>query len=146
MRTPKDRLHRVLVIGATPAGIAATNKLGEMGIPVTLVDHDPDLNEKLAAEEYRLSSGLTLNYALRPGLLRVLRNPRIRCVIPGRVTALKHTPQGFSARLKTHETFIDADRCTLCGRCTEACPVTRSDGSKPIHHNVAAAFQDVPHR
>jgi heterodisulfide reductase subunit A-like polyferredoxin len=27
----------VIVLGATPEGIAATNKLGELGVPVTLV-------------------------------------------------------------------------------------------------------------
>ncbi|NLI31891.1 MAG: hypothetical protein GX422_03780, partial [Deltaproteobacteria bacterium] len=107
MGSRKDRLHRVLVIGATPAGIAATNKLGEMGIPVTLVDCDPDLNSKLSREEWRLESGLTFNYALRPGLLRILRNPGIRCVIPGEITALKHTRQGFSAHIRNTETFVD---------------------------------------
>ena len=61
MSNPKDRLYRVLVIGATPAGIAATNKLGEIGVPVTLVDPDPDLNQKLSREEWRLSSGVPLN-------------------------------------------------------------------------------------
>ena len=100
MRNPKDRLYRVLVIGATPAGIAATNKLGEIGIPVTLVDSDPDLNRKLSREEWRLSSGVPLNYAHRPGLLRILRNPRIRCIIPGSIRSLKHTPQGFCAHIK----------------------------------------------
>ena len=88
MKTPKERLYRVLVLGATPAGIAATNKLGELGIPVTLVDPDSDLNEKLAREEWRLSSGMTLNYALRPGLLRILRNGNIRTVSPGGVQSL----------------------------------------------------------
>lgn len=132
MGSRKDRLHRVLVIGATPAGIAATNKLGEMGIPVTLVDCDPDLNSKLSREEWRLESGLTFNYALRPGLLRILRNPGIRCVIPGEITALKHTRQGFSAHIRNTETFVDGDRCILCGRCVEVCPASRPDGSKPI--------------
>ena len=121
MRNPKDRLYRVLVIGATPAGIAATNKLGEIGVPVTLVDAEPDLNQKLSREEWRLSSGVPLNYAHRPGLLRVLRNPHIRCVFPGRISSLKHTPQGFCAHIKSPAAFIDPDRCTLCGRCVDVC-------------------------
>ena len=116
----------------------------ELGVPVTLVDSSPDLNEKLSNEEFRLSSGLTLNYALRPGLLRILRNPRIRCVMPGQVMALKHSPQGFSARLKGCEPFVDAEKCTLCGRCAEVCPVSRPDGSKPIQYNGRRSLPGRP--
>jgi len=144
MKAPKERLHRVLVIGANPAGISATNKLGEMGIPVTLVDPHPDLNQKLTNEEWRLSSGLTLNYALRPGLLRIMRNPRIKCLLPGEVSSIKHTPQGFAIRLKNLQTFVDADRCTLCGRCADECPVSTHDGSKPIKYNGRMSIPGRP--
>lgn len=133
MKTPKDRLQRVLVIGATPAGLAAANKLGEMGVPVTLVDRDADLDAKLNREEWCFASGVSANYALRPGLIRLLRNPRIKSVLPGEITSLKHTPQGFSAHIKTTPVFVDPDRCTLCGRCADICPSRGPDGSKPIH-------------
>ena len=56
MKRPKDRLNRVIVIGATPSGIAATNKLGELGIPVTLIDSELDLDEKLNRSEYTLAT------------------------------------------------------------------------------------------
>jgi len=144
MRTPKDRLHRVLVVGANPAGIAATNKLGEMGIPVTLVDPDPDLDEKLANEEWRLTSGLTLNYALRPGLIRILRNPRIKSFIPGEVSSIKHTPQGFAVRLKSPATYVDVEKCTLCGRCAEECPVGNSNIAKAIHYGSRRSLPGRP--
>jgi len=132
MKPQKDRLYRALVIGATPSGIAATNKLGEMGVPVTLVDADSDLNQKLAREDWRLSSGVLFHYAQRPGLLRILRNPRIHCIFPGTVRSLKHTPQGFCARIDSPATYIDPDRCTLCGRCIEACPAISPEGIKPL--------------
>ncbi|MDY6970740.1 MAG: FAD-dependent oxidoreductase [Thermodesulfobacteriota bacterium] len=144
MKRRKDRLHRVLVIGATPAGIAATNKLGELGIPVTLVDTDPDLDSKLSREEWRLDSGLCLNFAHRPGLIRILRNPFIRCILPAKVTSLTHTPQGFRARVKTMRTFVDPDRCTLCGRCAEICPATTLDGEPPILFNGRMSLPGRP--
>lgn len=144
MKTPKDRLRRVLVIGANPAGITATNKLGEMGIAVTLVDPDPDVNNKLSNEEWRLSSGLTLNYALRPGLLRILRNPGIKCFLPGEIDSIKHTAQGFAVRLKHWQTFVDADRCILCGRCAEECPVSGPNGSKPIQYHGRRSLPGRP--
>ena len=100
MKRPKDRLHRVIVIGATPAGIAAANKLGELGIPVTLVDSEPDLDVKLGRDVWKLESGVGLNFAHRPGLIRILRNPQIQCVLPAQVIGIKHSPQGFRVNMK----------------------------------------------
>jgi len=144
MTRPKDRLHRVIVIGATPAGIAATSKLGELGIPVILVDPDPDLDQKLAHEEWRLPSGVPLNFAYRTGLLRILRNPGIRCVLPARVISLKHTPQGFRAKIRISQTYIDPEKCVLCGRCIDACPVSLPDGGKPIRFSGRRAIPGRP--
>jgi NADPH-dependent glutamate synthase beta subunit-like oxidoreductase/NAD-dependent dihydropyrimidine dehydrogenase PreA subunit len=127
MKREKERLQRVLVIGATPAGIAAVNKLGELGIPVTLVDRDRDLDARLAADVWRLPSGTPLNHAHRPGLLRILRNPGIKSLLPARVASIKHSHQGFRVDIQTDPTFVDADLCILCGRCVKACPVTCDD-------------------
>ena len=132
MTREKERLKRVIVLGATPEGIAATNKLGELGVPVTLVDPAPDLDVKLAAERYRMQSGLTFNFAHRPGLIRILRNSRIRTLLPARVATIKHTPQGFSVRVAKDQTYVDPSRCVLCGRCVEICPLTGSDSAKAI--------------
>ncbi|MBW1988772.1 MAG: FAD-dependent oxidoreductase [Deltaproteobacteria bacterium] len=132
MKRPKDRLHRVLVVGATPSGVAAANKLGELGIPVTLVDPQPDLNAKLSAETFRFESGLPFNYAHRSGLIRLLRNPNVRIFAPGRITSLKHSSQGFSARVAADPVYVDASRCVLCGKCIQQCPVTTPEGKKPL--------------
>ncbi|MFC1866611.1 4Fe-4S binding protein, partial [Thermodesulfobacteriota bacterium] len=144
MKRHKDRLHKVIVIGATPAGVAATNKLGELGIPVTLVDIDPDLDKKFSREEWRLATGVSMNFVHRPGLLRLLRNPLIRTILPARITSLRHTPQGFRARVKRLQTFIDAELCTMCGRCAESCPGTTPDGKKPIQFNGRASLPGRP--
>ncbi len=135
MKREKERLHRVVVIGATPEGIAATNKLGELGIPVTLIDSSADLDEKLASETYRLSSGLPFNYAHRPGLIRIMRNTSIRTLLPATINSIKHTPQGFRVRLEKEQTFVNEERCTLCGKCLEKCPVEMDQGGKAMRSN-----------
>jgi NADPH-dependent glutamate synthase beta subunit-like oxidoreductase/NAD-dependent dihydropyrimidine dehydrogenase PreA subunit len=144
MKHPKDRLHKVIVIGATPAGVAATNKLGELGIPVTLVETEPNLDQKLSRDEWRLPSGVSFNYAHRSGLLRMLRNPLAHCILPAHISSLKHTPQGFRARVKGLEPFIDQDRCTLCARCANICPVTTLDGGKPIRFYARRSLPGRP--
>jgi heterodisulfide reductase subunit A-like polyferredoxin len=132
MKRPKERLHKVIVIGATPSGIAATNKLGELGIPVTLLDKDADLDKKLSREEWRLKNGISLNYAHRPGIMRILRNPGIKCLLPVHINSIKHNQQGFSVGLTQDQTFVDQQQCILCGRCLEVCPVSDNHGEKAI--------------
>jgi heterodisulfide reductase subunit A-like polyferredoxin len=144
MKRPKDRLHRVIVIGATPAGIAATNKLGEIGIPVTLIDTHNDLDHTLSLDQWRLDSGVTFNYAHRPGLIRILRNPSIQCIMPAEVKSVKHNAQGFTVRVKKIPSYVDPDRCTLCGRCSEVCPVTTPDGFKAIRLNSRMGLPGRP--
>jgi len=144
MKRPKDRLHRVLVIGATPAGIAATNKLGELGIPVTLIDSDPDLDKKLSRDEWRLISGVALNHAYRPGLIRILRNPDIKCILPAEITSLRHSPQGFRVGMKQDRTFVDVQKCILCGQCVDVCPVSTFDGEKAIRVNSRQSLPGRP--
>ena len=135
MKHLKDRLRKVIVIGATPAGISAASKLGELGIPVTLVDSDFDLDKKLSNNKYKLKSGLPLNHAHRPSLIRILRNPDIRTVLPVEITSIKHSPQGFRLRMNQMQTFVNPDRCILCGRCVDICPVSTKEGAKAISFN-----------
>ncbi|MBW1983304.1 MAG: FAD-dependent oxidoreductase [Deltaproteobacteria bacterium] len=144
MKRPKDRLNRVIVIGATPSGIAATNKLGELGIPVTLIDSEPDLDKKLNRSEWCLESGVPLNYAHRPGLIRILRNPQINCVMPVDIKSIKHNPQGFRVRMKQIPSFINSKQCIQCGRCVEVCPVETLDAKKPIVMNSRQSLPGKP--
>ncbi len=144
MKDPRERLQKVCIIGATPAGIAAANKLGEMGIPVTLIDQAADLNEKLASQAWKMDSGVGFNYAMRPGLLRILRNPRTRLILPAGVKSIKHTPQGFSIRYTKAPTYIDAEKCTLCGLCSEACPAIGPDGKKALKYGGRHALPGRP--
>ncbi len=132
MKQPKNRLHSVLIAGATPAGIAAANKLGELGIPITLVDKAADLDGKLNSDAFRLESGVPFNYAHRPGLIRILRNANIRCVLPAVIQSAKHSSQGFRVQIERRATYVDPARCTLCGRCETACPVCAGGNGRPI--------------
>ncbi len=144
MTRQKERLHKVIVIGATPEGIAATNKLGELGIPVTLIESEPDLDKKLAADEYRTGADLPFNYAHRPGLIRIMRNSGIRSILPATINSIKHTQQGFRVRVDQEQTFIDPERCTLCGKCADLCPVDLPETGKAMRFYARTSLPGRP--
>ncbi|MDA3894805.1 MAG: FAD-dependent oxidoreductase [Desulfobacteraceae bacterium] len=143
MKRAKERLHKVVVIGATPAGIAATNKLGELGIPVTLVDTETDMDRKLSEDVLRLKSGVAFNHAHRPGLIRILRNPSIKCILPAHISSIRHSHQGFRVGITRDQTFVDPEKCILCGRCIEVCPVQDCSADNAITIN---SRQSLPGR
>ena len=132
MKNNKKRLYSVLIAGATPAGVAAANKLGELGVPITLVDRSINLDEKLGADAYRLDSGVPFGLAHRPGLIRILRNNNIRLVMPAAIDSARHSQQGFRVQVHRDPTYVDPKRCTLCGKCVAACPLTGRNGRQPI--------------
>lgn len=140
MKNPKKRLYSVLIAGATPAGVAAANKLGEMGVPTTLVDSAADLDQKLAAGAYRLDSGVLFNYAHRPGLIRILRNANIRLIMPASIESARHSQQGFRVQINCPPAYVDPHRCTLCCRCVETCPACGTQGIDPIVINSRMAL------
>jgi len=143
MKRAKERLHKVVVIGATPSGITATNKLGELGIPVTLVDTETDMDRKLSEDALRLKSGVAFNHAHRPGLIRILRNPAIKCILPAHISSIKHSHQGFRVGITRDQTFVDPEKCILCGRCIEVCPVQDCSADNAISIN---SRQSLPGR
>ncbi len=144
MKRRKDRLQRVIIIGATPSGVAAADRLVRLGIQVILVDSTFDIDQKLSQEKWNLKSGLPLNYAYRPRMIRTMRNKAFKGMLPAEIISIKHNSQGFRARIKKLQTFIDTQRCILCGRCVEACPVFLPEDGKAIKMNSRRSLPGGP--
>ncbi len=144
MKHRKDRLQRVIIIGATPSGVAAAGRLVKLGIQVILIDSAFDLDHKLSHEKWNLKSGLPLNYAYRPRMIRTIRSKSFKCILPAEILSIKHNSQGFRARIKKLQTFIDPEKCILCGRCVEACPAFLPEDGKAITLNSRRSLPGGP--
>ena len=79
-------------------------------------------------KEWLLPSGAPFNFVHRPGLLRILRNTDIRCILPARVTGIKHSPQGFRIRIQQPANLCGSRPvCLVRPLCAEVCPVRTPD-------------------
>jgi heterodisulfide reductase subunit A-like polyferredoxin len=43
--------------------------------------------------------------------------------MPAAIRSAKHSQQGFRVQIEMQPTYVDPQRCTLCGQCVAACPV-----------------------
>ncbi|MCL2341288.1 MAG: FAD-dependent oxidoreductase, partial [Proteobacteria bacterium] len=80
----------------------------------------------------------------RPGLIRLIRNSSIRTLLPAAITSIKHTSQGFSVRIDQEQTFIDPNRCTLCGKCVDVCPVEHPDQGRALRYHARTSLPGRP--
>jgi heterodisulfide reductase subunit A len=121
--------NTVLVIGSGPAGMAAALTLAHLGRPVILVERNhavggffPLLDRTFPTD----SCGVCFLSPTPPARCPIHEcslHEGIRLLTGASVEALEGVAGDFTARVSLAPRHIDPERCTLCGRCLEVCPV-----------------------
>jgi len=118
------RKEAILVIGGGPAGIQASLDLASQGFKVYLVESSPTIGG-LASLLHRTFSINECNCAIcvkssKP--LEVYENPNIELLTYCEISDVKRYPWGFKVKIIKKPKYINYDRCTNCGLCSEKCP------------------------
>jgi len=105
----------VLLIGSNQAALTAALNLADAGVRVHLVERAPFLGQG--------SSSLA-----QPGLtslmLQVVKHPNVVVYTGAQITSLTRETDGRRATILCRARYVDLGRCTACGDCVQACPVT----------------------
>ena len=98
------------------AGLQAALDLADSGIAVHLIETTPFLG----------SQGATTvpAHLLNARLLEVAKHPRVTVWTNTRLDRLDGGADRWRVELRQHPRYVDLSRCTACGDCIDACPVT----------------------
>lgn len=134
-----DSRPSALIIGGGPTSARAALRLAKNDVEVTL----------LTAED-QLTPGSPAGV---PPLLEATRHPRIHVLVGATVEAARMaerarrgTATGWRVTVDQAPRFVDAERCTACGACVEACPVTLPDPRGGLQPCDAVALGSGNHR
>jgi NADPH-dependent glutamate synthase beta subunit-like oxidoreductase len=105
-----------LIVGGSPAGLQAALDLADAGTEVNLVEASPFLGKN--------ADGALPPHLVNTRMLELTRHPNIRIWTNTRVNLLEDETGSLRVELQQHPRFVDLARCTGCGDCIEACPVT----------------------
>jgi len=125
--------NRALVVGAGVAGASAAIDLAEMGYQVYLVDkadiiggHMAQLGKTFPVFEcsncpQQIHCPRFSCVATRIGAVAV--HPKIRLLTNSEVKKVEGVIGSYKAEVLTKPRFVDEEKCTSCGECSEVCPV-----------------------
>jgi len=114
---------RVLVIGGGIAGITASIDLADGGYEVILVERQPSVGGKLLQLSQTFPHLDDSRCILGPKRAEAQGHPKIRVMPYCEVEEVKGFVGNFDVRIRGKPAYVDWEKCTACGVCSERCPV-----------------------
>jgi len=122
----------VLVIGGGIAGIQASLDLANMGFKVYLVEKSPSIGGRMAQLDKTFPTNDCAMCILAPKMIEASQHPNIELLTYSEVEEVSGEVGKFRVKVKRKATYVDWDKCTGCGECTQ----TELDGSKEFEDEI----------
>jgi len=116
-----------MIIGAGIAGINCALNAAKYGTKVYLVDDTPSIGGMMARLDKTFPTNDCSICIEAPQMYEVDNHPNIEILTNADVRKVKKVNGRFKVRLVRKAKFIDEEKCTGCGACVEACPVSIPD-------------------
>jgi heterodisulfide reductase subunit A-like polyferredoxin len=126
-KNSEKKTGAVLVQGAGIAGIQAALDLANSGFKVYLVERSAAIGGMMSRLDKTFPTGDCATCIVSPKLVECARNLNIQILTLSELVDLKGEPGYFKATVKSFPRYIDSEKCTACGQCTEVCPVSISN-------------------
>jgi heterodisulfide reductase subunit A-like polyferredoxin len=117
----------VLVVGGGIGGMQAALDLAEAGFKVYLVEEKPAIGGVMAQLDKTFPTNDCAMCILSPKLVGCGRHLNIEIITNADLRELHGEPGRFTAVVEERPRFVDPARCTACGDCAEACPISVPD-------------------
>ena len=113
-----------LVVGGGIGGMQAALDLAGGGIKVYLADRKPAIGGVMAQLDKTFPTNDCAMCTMAPRLVEIGRHKDIEILTLSEVEHIEGRPGNFTVTIKKQARFIDEDKCTGCGACTDQCPVS----------------------
>ena len=117
---------KVMVIGGGVAGIQAALDCADAGLDVILVEREPSIGGKMSKLDKTFPTVDCSSCILGPRMVDVLQHPQITMYAYSEVETVGGYVGNFDVTIRKKATYVDWEKCTGCGLCTEKCPSKKS--------------------
>jgi quinone-modifying oxidoreductase subunit QmoA len=110
----------ILVVGGGMSGITAAIEAAEAGYDTILVERNPYLGGRVAQLHNYFPKLCPPYCGLEINFRRIKQNPRVRVFTLAEVLSLSGAEGDFDVTIRLNPRYVN-EKCTACGKCTEAC-------------------------
>ena len=114
--------QKALVIGGGIAGIQAALDIANSGHEVTLVERSPSIGGHMAQLSETFPTLDCSQCILTPKMVEAGKHENIELLTYSEVEELSGNIGNFKVKIRRKAAYVDHDKCTGCGDCTEKCP------------------------
>jgi len=117
------KVGSVMVVGAGIAGIQSSLDLADSGYKVYLVEKGPSIGGVMTQLDKTFPTNDCSMCIVSPKLVEASRHNNIELLSYSEVEEVEGQAGSFRIKVRKKARSVDADKCTGCGACMEACPV-----------------------
>ena len=117
--------NNILIIGAGISGIEAALTLGEQGYRVILVEKTSSVGGRMAQLDKTFPTLDCSICILAPKMVEVSRHPNVELLTYSEVREVSGEAGNFEVKVLKKARYVDWDKCTGCGACSEKCPMKK---------------------
>ncbi len=114
----------VLVLGGGIAGIQAALEIADSEHRVYLVERDPSIGGHMAQFDKTFPTLDCSACILTPKMTTVGQHQYIQLMSYSELEEVSGYVGNFQAKIRMKAKYVDQEKCTGCGRCTEVCPIS----------------------
>jgi heterodisulfide reductase subunit A len=113
---------RALVIGGGIAGMQTALDIANNGKEVVLVEKMPSIGGRMAQLSETFPTLDCASCILTPKTVEVGHHPGIKLLTYSEVEEVEGYVGNFKVKIRRKAAYVDWDKCTSCGECSEKCP------------------------
>ncbi|UCG45431.1 MAG: CoB--CoM heterodisulfide reductase iron-sulfur subunit A family protein, partial [Candidatus Bathyarchaeota archaeon] len=122
-----EKLGSVLVVGGGIGGIQAALDLAESGFKVYVVDNSSAIGGVMAQLDKTFPTNDCSMCILSPKLVECGRHLNVEVLTCSEVTEISGEAGNLNVSVRQRPRYVDIEKCTGCGECSEFCPVDAID-------------------